>query len=499
MALTNITVLGSDGLRLDSSLVKVVLGKKGLSFNLSPQGLGSLLGATFTVTLPDAKGCFTLQGTTLTAQKGGSERVHIDARVGILLLGSCDFTATVQLSEELIDSKVGMQPEVSGSPTFYEENKSASASSARMMAASPEMEQDEATVPAGSNSEVQGDMVQPSDDVESSTGSRTEMTDKHNVNSTSGERITIKSQPSIGSAIHVSNGEVISIFDDMPIPSSNISVKNGERISLPLVTSLNTSDGERVNLQSEPHFEGGVSVSQGSVTSIKRVFSLSVANGGAVRNIGWRDGGGNTLDREVISAGLNVAISNTLVVNGGDIINSSGSEGNERGMKPVDISVSSGETISVFRGIQEESEDIQSSFGCSVMLTGTAINGIIQDITVPTIITDTSIVVGREFVKGLFSEIPNISLDSSIQLGVRLYSYDNKLLNVLSFTSAYFTLDGELTLYASLDSVNNIIHTVAKPSELQDLVRGKVYNMYVHTVDKAGYPSIVLSRKLRFY
>lgn len=168
------------------------------------------------------------------------------------------------------------------------------------------------------------------------------------------------------------------------------------------------------------------------------------------------------------------------------------------GQPSVDLIVDHNPVVAVFRGQQIESDDINIETNYNISLTGVSIGGSISDIQVPVEILYASMDVGKTFVLGQIPEIPKISLDSSIKLGVKLYSYDNKLLNPSTFSSAYFTFDDTLLMQANIDPVSSLLYVLATPTDLSVFVRNKIYDMRVHTVDKSGYPSIVLTQKVRF-
>lgn len=164
----------------------------------------------------------------------------------------------------------------------------------------------------------------------------------------------------------------------------------------------------------------------------------------------------------------------------------------------ADITVDAHPVVAVFRGEQVESSDIIVSSSKTVTLTGVSFGGTVSDVGVPCLIFTASVVLGREFIKGQITEIPEISLDSSTKLGVKLYSCDNKLLNPTSFTTAYFTFDDTLSIAANIDPVESSIYSVIRPENYVGIIRNKTYDVKLHTVDKSGNLAIVLTRKLRF-
>ena len=163
-----------------------------------------------------------------------------------------------------------------------------------------------------------------------------------------------------------------------------------------------------------------------------------------------------------------------------------------------EIVVHNNNVVEVFTGIQHEYGDVIISNSATIHLTGVSFGGTIENVEVPCKIFYTSMVPGRNFVKGQITEIPEIYLDSSIKIGVKLYSCSNNLINATSFTSAKFTFDDVLEFPANIDPVSNLIYIIAVPEDLILLSGNKIYDMRLHVVDRSGNPSVVLKQKIRF-
>lgn len=279
----------------------------------------------------------------------------------------------------------------------------------------------------------------------------------------------------------------------------NLAVSNSGKIELVGGMSqrqdISIKQAGTVTVVGQVTFGGDAITSAGSNTESVTGHIVGVAAGGNSEVLGWKEEPNtvvvvNGSAVEIVAGGIIIYAPNISVSNGGQV--------HFTGQKPEDINVSHPTVVSVFRGIQKESSDINVSSGINLVLTGTANGGTVSDVAIPCLTFYSSMVAGRCFVKGQIEEIPEISLDSSIKLGVKLYSCDNTLFNPTSFTSAYFTFDDSLQLPANIDPVNSLTYVIATPTDLAVLTRNKVYDVRLHAVDKSGNPSIVLTRKLRF-
>lgn len=300
-----------------------------------------------------------------------------------------------------------------------------------------------------------------------------------------------------GNDILVKNGSntaAIQIHNLVVSHGEQIAMSGGKSYTMPEVL---TNQGGRVNVTG--HVELGAPddllVSNGSRTEIVAGHNIAVSAGSRVSDYGWKEEP-NTV---VVVGGGNISVSvGSIEVTVPQVKNSTGAQTHLVGQKPEDILVKHRPVVALFRGKQVERGNIGISTGATLILTGVANGGTMPDVSVPCQVFYGSLVPGKCFVKGQIEEIPEISLDSSIRLGVKLYSCDNTLLNPTSFTSAYFTFDDELQLPANIDPVSSIIYVVARPADLSVLKRKKIYDMRLHAVDKQGNPSILLTRKLRF-
>lgn len=253
-------------------------------------------------------------------------------------------------------------------------------------------------------------------------------------------------------------------------------------------------NGNSVGLNGSVVFSGDAAVSSGSETYLVTGHRVEVSQGSTSKTFGWKEQPHN----DIVVNGSNVDIVvGQISIDAQPIMVGSGSSISVSGIKPEDINVSYRMVTSVFRGIQEESDDISVENTCSIELTGVKEGGNLPDIDV-NLLYYASIVQGRDFVKGQIEEIPQISLDSYIKLGVKLYSCDNTLLNPTTFASAHFTIGDEVLIVAQLDYVNSVIQATVSPETLSVLKSRSVYDLNLHVVDKQGNPSIVLTRKLRF-
>lgn len=297
-------------------------------------------------------------------------------------------------------------------------------------------------------------------------------------------------------------GEGISISPHVEIEVSkdvHMTISQGTRATVigQKVISKNyrVDNGTNVQVKGLASWSGDISNSTGAETSLTDGHVINTSGGSYSHIFGWKE----QPHHEIVVNGSNVEISaGQIIVNADTISTRNGSSVHIGGQRPADISVRYRAVTSVFRGIQIERSDIIIDNPATITLTGTAFGGTLHDVATPCLTFYASMVPGREFVKGQFTEIPEISLDSSIRLGVKLYSCDNILLNPTTFASAYFTFDDELQLFANIDPVESIIYLLATPADLLILMRKKVYDVRLHVVDKQGNPSIVLTRKLRF-
>lgn len=254
-------------------------------------------------------------------------------------------------------------------------------------------------------------------------------------------------------------------------------------------------NGTNVHVDGSVVWEGNIQNEHKVSVTLVDGHRVPTSGGSAVDMFGWKE----EPHHEIIMNGSNTqVIPGQISVNQPMLTSRAGANVQVSGQKPADIVVGYRFVTSVFRGIQMEEDDVVIENPATITLTGVAVGGTMPDVAMPCLVFHQSMAEGREFVKGQITEIPEISLDSSIKLGVKLYSCDNTLLNPTTFASAYFTFDDELFLRANLDPVKSLIDVVASPNDLAILMRKKVYVMNVHVVDKDGNPSIVLTRKLRF-
>lgn len=272
---------------------------------------------------------------------------------------------------------------------------------------------------------------------------------------------------------------------------SNVIMSGGKEIK----SFVKIEPGAQVTVNGVAIFGGDAITSNGSSLGHVAGYTNQTSGGANLVVYGWKEEpqtvvvvNGGSVDLTV--GGIEVYAPDISISHGGSV--------SVGGQKPEDILVFARPVAAVFRGMQIERSDITVQNDVNIMLTGVAVGGTIPDTSVPCIIFAASLVPGRCFVKGQVEDIPEISLDSSIELGVKLYSCDNTLLSPTTFTSAYFTFDDELQIYANLDTVTGLISALVTPADFSVLKRKKVYDMRLHAVDKQGNPSILLTRKLRF-
>lgn len=281
----------------------------------------------------------------------------------------------------------------------------------------------------------------------------------------------------------------------------DIAVSHGARFSLtgydPKQADWSVHNGSLTALYATPKmFDIGINASNGGKVNITDGHEIHTVHGVNIDVVGL---GGIPTSSVLVSNGSRTDTgTGYILITGADESVSSGSSVSVQGIQPRDITISHHAWTDIFEGIQVEHDDIIISNTATVVLTGVSLGGTISDVNVPCEIYAASMRVGYEFVKGQITEISQISLDSSIKLGVKLYSCDNTLLNVSTFTSAYLTFDDVLLLPANIDPISNLIYVIATPSDLSVLQRNKIYDMRVHVTDKSDNPSIVLVRKLRF-
>lgn len=297
-----------------------------------------------------------------------------------------------------------------------------------------------------------------------------------------------------GEDIHVSQHVELEVSKE-----THLVVVNGTRVIVPgekvMSKNLRIDNGTNVQINGSVIWSDDITLSAGSSVQIVDGHVVNVSAGTHTDLFGWKE----QPHHEIVVNGAKVEIKpGQIIVNAATISTRNGSSAHVGGQKPADILVSYRGVTSVFRGMQVEKSSIIVENPATVVLTGTAFGGTIPDVATPYLLFPASIVPGREFVKGQFVDIPHISLDSSIRLGVKLYSYDNTLLNPTTFTSAYFTFDDDLQLFANIDPEESTFNVLAAPADMAGLARKKVYDMSLHVVDKQGNPSIVLTRKLRF-
>lgn len=254
-------------------------------------------------------------------------------------------------------------------------------------------------------------------------------------------------------------------------------------------------NGNSVNIDGSVVFTDDLETSLGNQVILVDGHRVPTSGGGSVDLYGWKEEPQHGI---VVNGSRTRVLASSININQPTLSVGAGANVHVDGQKPADITIGYRFVTSVFRGIQMEEDDVVIENPATITLTGVSVGGTMPDVAMPCLIFHESMVEGKEFVKGQITEIPEISLDSSIKLGVKLYSCDNTLLNPTTFASAYFTFDDELLLLANLDPVKSLIDIVASPSDLAILMRKKVYVMNVHVVDKQGNPSIVLTRKLRF-
>lgn len=222
---------------------------------------------------------------------------------------------------------------------------------------------------------------------------------------------------------------------------------------------------------------------------------INVSGGSQPSLIGWKK------EKQHITilsgASSDIAVEG-IVISVGEISIDPVSSFNVSGQKAEDISIDHKTVTAVFRGIQVEKETIFINNSATIVLTGVAIGGNLPDVANSSIILYGSIVPGREFIKNQIAEIPEISLDSYTRLGVKLYSYDNTLLNPSQYASAYFTFNDDLQIEAQINSVDSRIDLLVTPAESALLDRKRVYDAKLHVVDENGDHFPILTRKLRF-
>lgn len=293
--------------------------------------------------------------------------------------------------------------------------------------------------------------------------------------------------------ISVSNSEQVVVSKDFHIFLSvgSQTTVDGSQV---IIHGQKIDNGSSVQIQGSVIFTGNAEIESGTQTDIVTGHLAPTSNSASTELFGWKEQPHN----EIVVSGADVNVTTGHIsVNVPSVEARTGFSVNIQGIKPEDIHISNRMVTSVFRGIQVEKDNVVVENTVTIELTGVKEGGNLPSIDM-TLLYDQSLVQGREFVKGQITEIPEISLDSYVQLGVKLYSYDNTLLNPSTFASAYFTIGDEALIFAKIDPVKSIIETTLSPDTLSVLTGRRVYDMNLHVVDKQGNPSIVLTRKLRF-
>lgn len=293
--------------------------------------------------------------------------------------------------------------------------------------------------------------------------------------------------------ISVSNAEKVIVSKDFHIflsAGSKTTVEGYQAI----IHRQKVDNGTAVNVTGSVIFTGNAQTVADVQTDIVTGHLAPTSNRIRTDLFGWKEQPHNEI---VVSGGDVNVTTGQISVNAPAVTLRTGVSVNLQGIKPEDIHVSNRMVTSVFRGIQIEKDSVVIENTVTIELTGVKEGGNLPSIDT-TLLYDQSIVQGRDFVKGQITEIPEISLDSNVQLGVKLYSYDNTLLNPTTFASAYFTIGDEVLVFAKINPVKSIIETILSPDTLSVLHGRRVYDMNLHVVDKQGNPSIVLTRKLRF-
>ena len=293
--------------------------------------------------------------------------------------------------------------------------------------------------------------------------------------------------------VSVTNSEKVIVSKDFHIflsAGSQATVEGYQTI----IHRQKVDNSTAVNVSGTVIFTGSAQTEAGDQTDIVTGHLAPTSNRVSTGLFGWKE----QPHHEIIVSGADVnVVAGQISVNAPAIETRTSVSVKVQGLKPEDIHVSNRMVTSVFRGIQIEKDNLVIENTVTIELTGVKEGGNLPDIDV-TLLYDQSIVQGREFVKGQITEIPEISLDSYVQLGVKLYSYDNTLLNPSSFASAYFTIGEEALILAKIDPVKSNITAILSPDTLSVLKSRRNYDMNLHVVDKEGNPSIVLTRKLRF-
>lgn len=310
---------------------------------------------------------------------------------------------------------------------------------------------------------------------------------------TNGNSVKLAGYPLYSEAIKVSNG--LNIVDKKFF---NIGFNHGVNIEAGgyMVQSQDITiyhKQKTVNMLGIQGYADDLLVSVNTDTDITTGQTLNVS-GGATKNLyGWRlftfDESVSTGTSTDISPGLTVIESEPLDI-------SMSAKADFTGHIPGDIMISHRVVTSLFRGTQVESEDIIIHNPAESVLTGTSLGGSMTDVGVPFYIFYVSMDVSKEFVNGQIQEIPQISLDSSIIFGVKLYSSENTLVNPNTFVSASFTFD-DMEFPANLDAKRGVISLLMNPDDMLPMFSG-MYSVSLHVVDKAGNPSILFNRNVRF-
>lgn len=310
-----------------------------------------------------------------------------------------------------------------------------------------------------------------------------------------GAKIDYSATVGFSDDLHVDVGARVNLQEAWYIP-----VRAGAKVILEggIAGSAIVRNGADIKLEGVQVHYGDIAVSNGAEGESSPAWLISVSNGASV------DINGMKQSDVMVRAGVNLDLQTAVTVDGGDLLVLNGAKAEIVGRKASDISISVGNRVYDFRGKEVYYGDVNISVKTEVDLEGRAGAGAVEPTAVACCMFDASLRADYDFVQGQSYEVVKLPLDSSVRLGVKLYSCDNKRVDVasaiqtatISFLDA--TENGALNIPLTIDTVHNTLYTILEPSTQTLFTKGKVMDVQFKIVDMNNNASIILQRKVRF-
>ncbi|XAO54226.1 hypothetical protein [Yersinia phage vB_YenM_P778] len=299
--------------------------------------------------------------------------------------------------------------------------------------------------------------------------------------------------------------------------AGDITVSAGERVSMTFALMQNVRAGARVIvsgiragvesvkaganiiLTGGRRVEDTLTISNGSRIDYSTYSDVSVRSGAHVDEYGYK----LTPNMGYVLNGANIQMKGNAIFEDALKVFSGASINLRNAYKAADLTVSAGARVYDFRGLEVYYDDLAVKGGVNITMVGKGGEGVTEPVATLCNMYDVSLNNSKPFVQGQFDEIVKIPFDSSANIGVKLYSCDNKRVNVsttIKFASFHILFDNQEVIYqtARIDPVSNTISITILRGLYQLLERNKVYDMQFRIADLDDNSSIIFQRKLRF-